>query len=68
MNLVIYIRVILKMVKKMAKENSITKHQVVSLRNLEDHYKGQFKKDYRTGFGLMRYANGDTYEGEWFED
>lgn len=52
----------------MAKENSITKHQVVSLRNLEDHYKGQFKKDYRTGFGLMRYANGDTYEGEWFED
>lgn len=68
MNLETYIRVTLKMERKMEKENSIIKHQVVSQTNLEDHYKGQFKKDYRTGYGVMRYANGDIYEGEWFED
>ena len=31
-------------------------------------YEGDFQKDHRWGWGLQRFPDGSTYEGEWFDD
>lgn len=31
-----------------------------------DHYEGEWRNDNKEGFGIMKFAKGDTYEGEWF--
>ncbi len=31
-------------------------------------YEGNYRDGLRTGYGRMKYPNGDLYEGEWFEN
>lgn len=31
-------------------------------------YEGDFQKDHRWGWGLQRFPDGSTYEGEWYDD
>lgn len=54
----------------MEKGISHTRRQVLGFNEppLGDRYKGQFRKDQRTGYGVMQFANGDRYEGEWLAD
>jgi len=33
-----------------------------------EFYEGNMKENCREINGVMHYANGDTYEGEWFKD
>jgi len=33
-----------------------------------DVYKGSYKDDKRSGFGVYTWSNGDTYDGEWLDD
>mmetsp|Transcript_28634 Transcript_28634/g.21373 ORF Transcript_28634/g.21373 Transcript_28634/m.21373 type:complete len:105 (+) Transcript_28634:23-337(+) len=33
-----------------------------------DVYEGEWKEDFREGFGIFKYAKGDQYEGEWLKD
>ena len=31
-------------------------------------YEGDFRKDHRWGWGLQRFPDGSSYEGEWYDD
>ena len=32
-----------------------------------DKYEGEYKHDKRHGQGVYNYANGNTYDGQWYE-
>jgi hypothetical protein len=33
-----------------------------------DHYKGDWRHDKATGFGVLTYSNGNYYDGYWLDD
>lgn len=34
----------------------------------KDHFAGEWKNDAASGYGILTYANGNRYEGNWLDD
>ena len=53
--------------KRMDKESSFIK-MVVAMMGIIIFYWRQWKKNKREGKGLMTYAHGEVYDGQWLDD